>query len=104
MLELMVFGFGATLSLGFSARVLNWLLKRFRDTLLAFLIGLMIGSLRVVWPWPNGVGVVSEKENEIIEGSVLAWPSSFSDFLWPTIYGVTGFLIVITIWKLEQKR
>ena len=104
MLELMVFGFGATLSLGFSARVLNWLLKRFRDTLLAFLIGLMIGSLRVIWPWPNGVGVVSEEENEIIEGSVLAWPGSFSDFLWPTVYGVTGFLIVITIWKLERKR
>ena len=103
-LELMVFGFGATLSLGFSARVLNWLLERFRDTLLAFLIGLMIGSLRVIWPWPNGVGVVSEKENEIIEGSVLAWPSSFSGFLWPTVYGVTGFLIVITIWKMERKR
>jgi len=104
MLELMVFGFGATLSLGFSARVLNWLLKRFRDTLLAFLIGLMIGSLRVIWPWPNGVGVVSEKENEIIEGSILAWPSSFIGFLWPTVFGVTGFLIVITIWKMERKR
>ena len=104
MLELMIFGFGATLSLGFSARVLNWLLKRFRDILLAFLVGLMIGSLRVIWPWPNGVGVVSENENEIIEGSALAWPASFNDFCWPTVFGITGFLIVITIWNLERRR
>ena len=36
----------------------------------------MIGSLRAIWSWPNGVGVISGEENEIIEGSALAWPSS----------------------------
>jgi putative membrane protein len=104
MLELMVFGAGSILSLGLSVRVLNWLLARFRDLLLAFLIGLMIGSLRVIWPWPNGVGVVSENENEIIEGSILAWPDSFVDFLWPTVFGITGFVIVIGIWNLERRK
>ena len=34
-----------------------------RDTLLAGLIGLMAGSLRVLWPWPNGVGVIVEAKH-----------------------------------------
>ncbi len=62
----------------------------------------MIGSLRVIWPWPNGVGVISEEENEIIEGSALAWPSSFGAFIWPLVFGLTGFIIVIFIWNLSR--
>lgn len=31
------------------------MLKRHHDTVVAGLIGLMAGSLRVLWPWPGGV-------------------------------------------------
>ncbi len=33
------------------SHVLSWLLKRFRDTTLMFLTGLMIGTLPKIWPW-----------------------------------------------------
>jgi len=33
------------------ARLLSWMLDRWRDLTLAFLTGLMIGSLNKVWPW-----------------------------------------------------
>ncbi len=100
--KLLIFGLGAVLSLSLSARLLNWILRNYRDSVLALLIGLMIGSLRVIWPWPNGVGVISEEENEIIEGSALAWPSSFGAFIWPLVFGLTGFIIVIFIWNLSR--
>ena len=100
--KLLVFGLGAVLSLSLSARLLSWILRNYRDSVLALLIGLMIGSLRVIWPWPNGVGVISSEENEVIEGSALAWPDSFSAFIWPVIFGLAGFIVVIFIWNLSR--
>ncbi len=47
-------GAGAVAGLGSFSTLLNWLLRRFHDIVLAALIGLMIGSLRVLWPWPAG--------------------------------------------------
>ncbi|MFT5221838.1 MAG: putative membrane protein [Glaciecola sp.] len=49
---------GATLGLGSFSTLLSYLLRHRHDELLAVLIGLMIGSIRVLWPWPaiDGVG------------------------------------------------
>ena len=52
-----VFGVGAVIGLGSFSTLLNWLLTRYREVVLAVLIGLMAGSLRVLWPWPAGEGV-----------------------------------------------
>ena len=101
--ELFVFGLGAIISLGVSVKVLGWILHRYRDSLMVCLVGLMIGSLRVLWPWPNGVGVISEKEDEIIKGTALRWPASFSDFLWPSLLAVIGFIFVSFILRYEQR-
>ncbi|MBW3621536.1 MAG: DUF368 domain-containing protein [Actinobacteria bacterium] len=57
-----VFGAGTVLGLGMFSTLLNWLLTRFREVVLAVLIGLMAGSLRVLWPWPaepDGVGTTA---------------------------------------------
>ncbi len=47
-------GLGAMIGLGVFSRLLQHLLERHRDTVVAVLIGLMAGSLRVLWPWPVG--------------------------------------------------
>ncbi|MFT5222609.1 MAG: putative membrane protein [Glaciecola sp.] len=49
---------GATLGLGSFSTLLSHLLRHRHDDLLAVLIGLMVGSIRVLWPWPaiDGVG------------------------------------------------
>lgn len=54
---LAVFALGATGGLALFSTALNWLLANYRDTVMAGLIGLMIGSLRVLWMWPAGDGV-----------------------------------------------
>lgn len=50
-----VFILGAIVGLALFSQVLHWALSRYHDLVLAGLIGLMAGSLRVLWPWPNGV-------------------------------------------------
>jgi putative membrane protein len=44
-------GIGAVIGLVSFAQVLSWLFKRYHDLTVAVLIGLMLGSLRKLWPW-----------------------------------------------------
>ncbi|WP_299024953.1 DUF368 domain-containing protein [uncultured Thermanaerothrix sp.] len=48
---LLAFGLGAILGLSLMARLLTRLLRHYHDLTLAFLCGLMAGSLRRLWPW-----------------------------------------------------
>ncbi len=50
-----VFGIGAVLGLALFSQVLHWALNEHYNTVMAVLIGLMLGSTRVLWPWPHGV-------------------------------------------------
>ena len=50
-----VFGVGAVIGLALFSQVLHWALNENYNTVMAALIGLMIGSMRVLWPWPHGV-------------------------------------------------
>ena len=50
-----VFIVGATIGLALFSQVLHWALQHHYNTLIAALIGLMLGSMRVLWPWPRGV-------------------------------------------------
>ncbi len=73
--ELLVFLVGATIGLALFSSVLNWLLENHEQTVMAALLGLMMGSIRVLWPWPNGVGVISDEAEEAVKGTDLAWPT-----------------------------
>ena len=44
-------GLGAVLGLVTFAQVLGWFFKQYHDLTIAVLIGLMMGSLRKLWPW-----------------------------------------------------
>lgn len=56
-LALLVFGIGCVAGLAAFSTLLNWLLRSYHDLVLAALIGLMVGSARVLWPWPADEGV-----------------------------------------------
>ncbi len=74
--ELVVFAIGAIAGLALFSSLLNWLLERYEQTLMAALLGLMLGSIRVLWPWPNGVGVIGDTDEETVRGTDLAWPDA----------------------------
>jgi len=48
-----VFIAGAATGLGLFSNLLKWLLERQHDRTMAALVGLMIGSLRALWPWQS---------------------------------------------------
>lgn len=50
---LAVFAAGCVVGLASFSTLLNWLLRRYHDLVLAGLLGLMAGSTRVLWPWPS---------------------------------------------------
>ena len=100
-LEAAVFLAGAAVGLGLFSTVLGWLLDQGRNTVMAVLVGLMFGSLRVLWPWPNGVGVISRHEHEVISGTGLAWPGA-GEWAAPTVAAIVGFAVVLLITHLAQ--
>lgn len=51
---LIVFALGCVCGLTSFARILNRLLKVYPNAIMAALTGLMLGSLRTVWPWKSG--------------------------------------------------
>ncbi|MBW3666381.1 MAG: DUF368 domain-containing protein, partial [Actinobacteria bacterium] len=55
MLVVLVFAAGAVVGLALFSQILHWALAQHHDLLMAGLVGLMAGSTRVLWPWPDGV-------------------------------------------------
>ncbi len=51
----LIFVIGAVVGLAFFSQFLYWALRRHHDLVMAGLVGLMAGSTRVLWPWPDGV-------------------------------------------------
>lgn len=88
--QLITFALGALAGLGLFARLLSWLLKEHHSGTIAFLVGVMLGSLRKVWPWKI------ELQSEFSANTL---PELSYSFMFAIICIVFGFLIV---WKLEQ--
>lgn len=82
-LLLCVFALGCAAGLLSFSRVLSWLLNHARSMTLAFLTGLLVGSLNKVWPWKQ---VISWRENSQGEQVPL-----LESNLWPHHYeAITG--------------
>ena len=98
-----VFLAGAAVGLALFSTVLGWLLDRARNPVMAVLVGLMFGSLRVLWPWPDGVGVISRDQHEVISGTGLAWPGA-DQWAAPTVAAMVGFAVVLGVTRLTTRR
>lgn len=84
LVELGVFTLGAVLGLASFSSLLSWLLAHHHDTVIAALIGIMVGSLRVLWPWPDGT-----------DTTALAGPAG--DVLAPVVLGIVAFAVVVLV-------
>lgn len=81
---IVVFAVGCAVGLGAFSRLLRWLLDRHHDLVVAALIGLMVGSTRILWPWPNGTA-----------STVLELPSG--EVVWPVLLSLVGFAGVMVL-------
>lgn len=96
---------GAAVGLALFSSLLGRLLERAHDRVMAVLVGLMIGSMRVLWPWPNGVGVIDDHPEEPATGAELAWPAA-DEWLGPTLLAAAGFAVVMawSRWATRTER
>lgn len=85
-----VFAIGAIVGLALFSQVLHWALQHHHDLVMAMLIGLMAGSVRVLWPWPNGVS-----------STELGRPDS--DVALAIILAVVSFLVVVWVSRVAQR-
>ena len=100
--KLSMLSLGAIIGLAVFSTLLKFLLDKHRDIVLSCLIGLMLGSSRVLWPWPNGVGVINEDGNEILSGTNVDWPNS-NNFLTPLLLGFLAFGLVLIIDSVSKR-
>jgi Predicted membrane protein len=75
---------GCIVGLALFSTVLNWSLEHHHDLVMSAMVGLMLGSLRVLWPWPGGTATTR-----------LAWPSD--DIVVPVLLAVGGFALVVVV-------
>jgi putative membrane protein len=90
---LAVFVAGCLVGLATFSTFLNWSLREHHDRVLAIMIGLMLGSLRVLWPWPDGVS-----------STRLELPADGAPVLIPVVLAVVGLAIVLTIELVSVRR
>jgi putative membrane protein len=57
---------GAAIGLVTFAQILSWLFKRYHDLTVAVLIGLLLGSLRKVWPWKVDVNWLTDATGQYV--------------------------------------
>ncbi len=66
LVSLALVGVGAVVGIVSFAQILGWLFKRYHDLTVALLTGLMLGSLRKIWPWKETVASIVGRHGEII--------------------------------------
>lgn len=100
--DLIFVAIGAVVGLALFSTVLGWILERAFDIVMAALVGLMLGSLRVLWPWPNGVGVISEDKTEVIDGTGLEWPAG-DQIAGPLLLALVAAAFVVGLTKIGER-
>ena len=86
-----VFALGCLVGIALFSQVLDWALGNYHDIVVAAMVGLLIGSLRVLWPWPGGV------DSTEIGSPTGSW--------WiPVLLAVLAAAVVVGITLLVERR
>ena len=102
---IVAFCIGCAVGLAGFSRVLNYMLAKFHNLTLAFLSGLITGSLMKIWPWKEVL------ETQIIRGKThVIWgrpimPESFGgEFYFAIGLMILGFLAILLIEKWAKRE
>ena len=105
-LTIALVGAGAAFGIVTFARILSWLFKNHRDTTIASLTGLMLGSLRKVWPWKVTLSTTVDRHGEIVpleQANIL--PAAFDgDVAFALGLMVLGVLAVLALSWLAGRQ
>lgn len=88
---IVIFALGCATGLAVASTTLRWLLLRHHDLVLAAMIGLMVGSIRILWPWPGG-----------FTSAALGLPGE-GELVLPVILAVVGLVVVLGLDHLATR-
>ncbi|MCV6636821.1 DUF368 domain-containing protein [Candidatus Albibeggiatoa sp. nov. NOAA] len=97
------FGLGAVTGLVVFSRFLGWLLSRFYQETLLTIIGVLIGTLWIIWPFQVRHYVMAHGKQKLI-GSTPFFPTDFNEtVLYAILMFILGLGLVVGIHQLERK-
>lgn len=105
MVVIVVFCAGCATGLLSFSRLLNYLIQKYHDLSLAFLTGLMAGSMAKIWPWKEAIAtkMIRGKLHTISERNIL--PGSFdTEFCSALLLAILGLAIVFTLERLSRQQ
>jgi putative membrane protein len=85
---------GAAVGIVTFAQILSWLFKRYHDMTVAVLVGMLVGSLRKIWPWKDA-------------NFANILPAEFTWEVGATIFlAILGFVLIwgLTGWAERRKK
>lgn len=92
-----VFMAGCVIGLALFSRLLSWFFKNHHDLMMAILTGVMLGSLRKIWPWKEVVQTYTDSHGAVlplVENNVL--PGSYGlPFMFALGLMFLGILIIV---------
>jgi len=104
-LTLAIVAAGACIGIVAFSRLLGWLLKHYHDLMVAVLTGLMLGSLRKVWPWKETLDTMVNRHGEVIpivQRNIL--PSQWDmEILTALALMVTGLFVVLILDRVGER-
>jgi len=103
---LLILAAGALVGLLSFVRVLGWLLKKYHDPTMALLVGLMLGSLRKIWPWKETLTTFLDRHGKVGPGlqvNILP-PDLDIEVMLAFVFALLGFAVVICLHYWELKR
>lgn len=86
------------------SRLLGWLLKRYHDLMVAVLTGLMLGSLRKVWPWKETLESAADIHGRLVplvQANILPRGGEFAI---PLLLMGVGLAVVLFLERLGAKQ
>ncbi len=102
---IIVFLSGCAVGLAGFARFLALLLQKYHNLTLAFLTGLMFGSMRKIWPWKETLetAVIHGKLRVLKERNI--WPETIdSNLAFAVCLIIAGFLAVLALERLSHVK
>lgn len=87
--KLLAFGLGCICGLIIFSRFLSWLLASYHNVTLAALIGFLVGSLYVTWPWKQVLSTTTDRDGNL----VVLQQANLSPFEYLSVTGVEPMFI-----------
>jgi putative membrane protein len=104
-LILMVFGFGCLVGIMGFSRILRRILHRWHKGTLAFLTGMMLGSLRRIWPYKVIIEqeFIGDKAIILKEAAVLPWKIE-GNYILSFVFILLGMVLILILDKFSKNK